>query len=881
MSRRDAPRWARALLRLYPRSFRDARGREVLDVVAADLRRAEEKGGGHRMTAAVRCAFDLVGGAVRLRLRPVDGAVGTGLLRDLRQSARSLFAQPLVLAVVVLTLGVGVGLNTALFSVVNAVLLRPLDFASPDRLALVTANVDMGEVTRTHFTGGDLPDLRSVEAFADVEGAAFIQQNLSGAGHPRQVGVGWTSGGLFQLLGVDAALGRTYRPDDPMGTVVLDHDFWQSHFGGDASVLGSTVRLDGHPHTIVGVLPPGFRLELPRLGRGDVSLWKNPDDFWQNGPLWTAQGPDFGGIVEVVGRLRAGAGLEDADAGRAAVGADWRSRWSAWEERDLKLDAELLRDEVVGDVRTPLLLLMAAVGAVLLIACANVMGILLVRTVRRRREVALRVALGASRGRIVRWLLGESLIFSLLGGTAGLVLAVAGIEAFNRWAPAMPRGGDVGLDARVFGFALVLSLACTVLVGLLPALGASRVGGVTALAGRRTTTATGGVLRSGLVVAQIALSLVLLVGAGLLGSTLSRLAAVDPGFESEGLVTFDVSLPGARYDWPEGTNRFLTDLEDRIGALPGVEAVGVGWPMPLSGSRWSSVYQVPGSALDAQDPLADYRVVTPGFFEALGVPFVEGRTFETSDPRRSVIVGRRIAEAAWPEGGWLGREVLANPWGGGDSTFVVVGVVEEVRSTRLRDEPIGALYFDARGWSWADWEFDVLVRTERTDSDIVPELREVVAAMDPEVPLANEARMDDLVTAQLESSRAALALMGLFSAVAGLLAFLGLYGVVAYTVKLRTRELGIRIALGAARSGAVRPILAHGLRLTLGGVALGLASAFLLSGLLRSWLFGVEPTDPSTYVLAAVGLGLLSMLAAWLPARHAARLEPMEVLRTE
>ena len=322
-------------------------------------------------------------------------------------------------------------------------------------------------------------------------------------------------------------------------------------------------------------------------------------------------------------------------------------------------------------------------------------------------------------------------------------------------------------------------------------------------------------------------------------------------------------------------------MEDRIRAVPGVGDVGVGWPLPLSGSRWSSVYGVPGSALDAQEPLGDYRVVTPGYFETLGVPFVEGRTFEESDPRHSVIVSHRIARAAWPGGGWLGRELVANPWGGGDTAFVVVGVVEDVRSMRLRDEPIGALYFDARGWSWADWEFDVLVRTERTVSDIVPELREILAGMDPEVPLAGEAPMAELVDDQLEASRAALGLMGLFSGVAGFLAFLGLYGVVAYSVRLRTRELGIRIALGAARAGAVRLILVQGLRLTLVGVFLGLVGAFLLSGLLRSWLYGVEPTDPATYAAAALGLGLLSMLAAWLPARRAARLEPMEVLRTE
>lgn len=828
MSGRGRPWWAALLLRLYPPDFRASRAGEVDEFLTHELRRARDRSAGAYVATCLRLAADLALGGLRLRLRPATGSPGAGFLHDLRHAARGLVKRPLVPAVVVLTIGLGVGLNTALFSVVHRVLLRPLDYAEPDRLVLVSARVRMGDVERVYLTGGDLQDLRSVAAFQAVEGATSIFQNLSGQGHPRQVNVGWTSGGFFQLLGVEAALGRVYTPDDPRGTVVLAHDFWRDHFAGSVDVLGGAVRLDGHPHTVVGVLPPGFRPDLPRFGGEEIDLWKNPDDFWQNGDLWGFQGPEYAGIVEAVARLKPTVTVADADARLAELTDAWTARWPVWEERGLTLDAEPLQREVVGDVRSPLLLLMAAVAAVLLIACANVMGILLVRVVRRRREVALRAALGASRRRILRWLLGESLLLCLAGGAVGLLLGVAGVEAFGRWGPPLPRADDVRLHPAVLAFALLLSLACTVLVGLVPAIGASRVGGLSALAGRRTSSERGQGLRSALVVMQIAVSLVLLVGAGLLGSTLVRLMDVEPGFDPEGLVTFAVSLPGARYAWPVETGRFLREMEERMESRPGVEEAGVGWPMPLSDTRWISVYGAPGSALDGQEPMGDYRVVSPGYFSTLGIPFVEGRTFEASDPRRSVIVSERIARAAWPEGG-----------------------------------------------------SHVLVRTDRSASDIVPELRSILAEMDPEVPLATPAPMAELVDAQLASSRAALGVVGLFSVVAGGLAVLGLYGVMAYSAGLRSRELAIRLALGAARGEAVRLVLRQGLRLTLLGLVLGLAGAGMASRALQTWLFGVDSTDPATYLLAAGVLGATAVAAAWLPARRAARLAPMEVLQAE
>lgn len=877
------------LIRLHPRSFREARAAEVVAFVEAEAMRAARRGPVALAVFWVRTVIDLLGSAVRLRLRPAGSGPwapgpwwrGTAALTDLRDAGRALTSTPMVSALVVVTLGLAVGMTTSVFSVVDAVLLRPLDYREPERLVHVIGEVQAENGLRALFSGGELADVRNgVSALEAASGVGFIRQNLTGAGLPRQVGIGWASGNLFQLLGVQAALGRTFNATDHPGTVVLGYELWRDQFGRDPDVVGRSIRLDGHPHTVVGVLPLGFRLQIASFPSADVALWKNPDAFWQNGDIWNAQGPSFG-LLRIVGRLADGTGIEAVREQLSVLQEDLRRRFPEYEESGLTLSAAPLRDDLVADVRSTLLLLLAAVGVVLLVACANVMGLMLVRARRRRRDLAVRQALGATRRRLFRILLGESAILAALGGGAGAALAVGGTRLMERLGPELPRAGSVQVDARVLVFGLAVSVLVTGLTGLVPALRGSRADPAGELRSLRSTPeGASGLLRNGLVVGQIALSLVLLVATGLLTTSLMRMQAAEIGFRPQGILTFEVSLPGARYGWPEESGRFLLQLEDRIRELPGVEAAGVMWPIPFSGSRWMSAYTAGRVDEDAQ-ALADYRVGTAGYFETLGIALQEGRLTGEGDPRESVVISRRVAERAWPGESALGRTVRANPWGGQPVEFEVVGVVDDVRYADPREEPPGALYFDLRNWSWTDWEFDVVVRAAGPPTALVPAVRKILSDLDPEIPLASPTTLEALVDAKLAGVRFALTLVALFGLVAGVLALVGVYGVISYAAGRRSRELAVRIAVGAGRSGIARLVLGHGLRLTVAGLAAGILGGAVASRLLESWLYQVEGTDPGTYAAAALLLGILALAATGVPAWRTSRLDPMKVLRTE
>ncbi len=450
-----------------------------------------------------------------------------------------------------------------------------------------------------------------------------------------------------------------------------------------------------------------------------------------------------------------------------------------------------------------------------------------------------------------------------------------------RLAPPIPRAELVGLDTRILAFALALGGACTLLVGLVPAWSAARTDPAVELGGGRgDASAPGGRLRGMLVAGQLALSMVLLTATGLLTSSLLALRAEEPGFVADGVLTFAVTLPGSRYEREEA-GRFLVELEDAVRALPGVRAAGVMWPVPF-GSRWQSQYAADaGDGSGAQETWADYRVGTAGYFETLGIPLLEGRLTREGDARNSVVVSRAVAERAWPGESAVGRLVRANPWGGGEEPFEVVGVVDDVRYADLREPPLGALYFDVREWAWTDWEFDVVVAADAAAMALVPRIGEILAEMDGEVPLADPITLTDLLARETASERFALCLVGGFSVVAGLLALLGLYGTVAYGVSTRAREIGVRMALGAGRSGVVRMMLTGGLRLVAAGVTVGLGGALAAGHLLRGWLYQVGPTDPLTLAAVAAGLALLALAATWIPARRAASTDPVRVLRSE
>ncbi len=578
--------WA-LLLRAFPRDFRRRHGREMADAVGRA--RAEQPGG--PLPAArfwLRTVEDLLGAAVRLQLQPAEAgqrsrgrerffrgrdrrALMGSLAVDLHHARRALVRTPGLAALIVSTIGLGIGLNTAVFSVVHAVLLKPFAYAEPHELVEVSGAYVHDDVKRTGLAGDAYRAItENVPAFASAAAITSIRQNLSGGESPLQVQVGWASRNFFDLLGVRPLLGPGFTPDAPAGTLVLSHGLWQRAFGGEEAVLGRSVRLDGRAYTIAGVLPPAFRLYLPSFPR-EVDVFKVPDDWWQNGDVWSANTAEFG-ILRVVGRRAEGATLEQVRAQLSALAARYRERQPAMARAGFALNAVPLDEAVLGTVRPPLVLLSGAVGLVLLIACANVASLLLMRSEGRRREIALRLALGAGRARVVRWLLAECLLLASAGGALGVALAVAATRVLSRLPVyGLPRAGEVSVDAPALAFALAACLASTLLFGLGPTLRAAGRDPATEILGGRATAGPRALRANNLlVVGQLAVSLVLLVGAGLLLSSLAHLQRVEPGFDHRDTLTFSVSAPGTRYERPLGTDRFFRALEERVRQLPGV-----------------------------------------------------------------------------------------------------------------------------------------------------------------------------------------------------------------------------------------------------------------------------------------------------------------------
>jgi predicted permease len=646
-------------------------------------------------------------------------------------------------------------------------------------------------------------------------------------------------------------------------------------------VIGRSVRLDGHPHTIVGVLPAGFDAPLPRRAGGgtDIEVWKNPDTFWQNGDVWGARGAEFG-ILRLVGRLSGGASLADAQGQADAVMRAAREVEPEYARAGFAVALTGLQDRMVASVRPTLLLLTGAVVFVLLIACANVANLLIVRARARRRELAVRIALGSPRGRIGALLLLESVVLATLGAVAGLAFTYGFLRLVPVLAPPeLPRFGLGAVDGSALLYATAAAVATTLLVGVAPALAAVRTDPAVGLGNGRTDAGRTGRLRDALVVIQVGLSLVLLVGTGLLTTSIVKLQQVDPGFDPEGLYTFGVSIPGAQYGWPEEAGRFYREVEERVAAVPGVRAAGVVWPMPFAGS-WSGDHEVVEGEPRALG-LVPYYLATEAYFPTAGIPLLEGRLFREGDARNVTVVARSVAERAFGDRPAVGGQVRADPWGGGMQAFEVIGVVGDIRDKDLREPGDGGMYFDARSWSWVDWEVHVVARTDVAGAGLLPAFREAVAELDADLPLAHPEPMAARVASQTASIRFVLTLLTLFALSAGTLAFVGLYGVVSYGVGLRRREIGVRMALGSARSGIARMVVGRGVALAGAGVVVGGAVALLLGGLLEGMLFGVRPRDPATLLVAAAVMVAAAVLASWLPARRAARTPPAEVLRGE
>ena len=816
------------------------------------------------------------------------------LWQDLRYGARMLLKNPGFTLIAVFTLGLGIGANTAIFSVVNGVLLRPLAYREPERIVTLL-NYGRGPVSPANFL-----DFRSgSQSFEQMAAAEAWGATLAGADRAEAIGGLRMGEGLFALLGEQPLLGRTLQSEDYQPgkdhVLVLSHKLWQRAFGGDRNIVGRNITLSGESYAVVGVMPPQF--QFPPFWSTRAEMW-TPLDLR---PRATSRG---GSSLRVFARLKPGVTLQQA---QSEIDTMNKRLAQAYPEANagLNLRVDLLNDKVVGNVRLALLVLSGAVGFVLLIACANVACLLLARAAARQTEASVRVALGASRWRIVRQLLTESLLLSVCGAAVGILLAVWGVDwlttllagnssSFN---VRLPRLSEIRIDMTALGFALAVTLATSLLFGLVPALAASKPdlnqalkeSGRGAAGGRRR-------LRETLVVVELALALVMLIGAGLLINSFLKLQAVDPGFNPRNALTMTVSLAGASQYVGPTRESFYRQLTDRLTALPGVESVSAINHLPLAGDTWTRALTIEGRPLPppGQGIEVVFRVSRPGYFQTMGIPLRAGRDFTEYDATNApgvIILNETLARRHWPSEDPIGKRVtLDDPRDNSRAPqwLTVVGVVKDVKQDSWTDAPSNEIYLAFQqsrdfyaGTARHFNAMTIVVRTSVEPQSLGATAQETVRSLDRNLPVSSVATMEQVITDTLWQPRFNLQLIGIFAALAMTLAAIGLYGVMSYSVAQRTREVGLRMALGAGRRDVLNLVVGQGMRLALAGVALGLLASVALTRLMEKLLFEVSATDFSTFAVIAVLLTLVALVACLIPARRAMKVDPMVALRCE
>jgi putative ABC transport system permease protein len=814
--------------------------------------------------------------AKRRHRRMVRAETFFELRQDIAFALRTLRKQPAFTLVAVLTLALGIGANSAIFSVVRGVLLQPLPYAEPERLL---------EVRTAYPNGKDYelspPDFMSVatldRVFEGVVGYYRNETTWTGHGEPRTVRAALVSRGFFSMLGAGMALGRGFADDEHLEgrtqVAVLSHALWQSRFGGRDDVIGRSLVFAGEPYEVVGVALPGFAMPLGTEVYGPLT-------YGETFSATTAVGRR-GEYLTVIARLAPGVSPERAEVELAALGRRLQSEFAETNDR-LTFTSDSLIERVVGKVRTPLLVLLGAVGLVLLIACANVANLLLARGATREGELALRNAVGAGRGRLVRQLLTEAAVLGLTGGAAGLALAWLGTRALVAARPQdLPRLDQVGVDAAVVAFTFFLAVGTALLFGLLPALQSTggRLAGTLKEGGRGGISGRGGHrLRNGLIVAETALAVVLLVGAGLLVKSFLSLTAVDPGFRPEGAVTFTVSFQSATYDEPERRIEAYRALVERLEALPGVSAAGGASVLPLDagGAIWS--FDVVGRE-PREDDLLEIRAawVTPGYFQALGTHLLAGRSLDERDREGAapVVLVNEAAVERWFDGASpVGRRLELN-----GVPREVVGVVGDLPHLGLDQASEPTTYLPHA--QLPGRTLQMVVRSSGDPLALTPDVRRLLREIDPELPVAEPEPLASVVASSVAQPRFYATLLALFAAVALVLALVGIFGVMSYAVAQRTREIGIRMALGARRRAMVAMVLRRALALCGVGLAAGAAVALAATRVMESQLFGVTATDPWTFVVVLALLAASAMVASLVPARRAAAVDPMVALRGE
>ena len=815
------------------------------------------------------------------------------LLQDLRLGARTLRKNPGFAVTAILTLALGIGSTAAVFSVVNTVLLKPLPYPRPDRIVMpwwAWPVTDLGD----DFPWGQRDFVafqRQVVGFQNVGAFKADSFNLTGFGDPIRLDGIKASAGFFPALGVPPLVGRTFtaQEEEPGHefVVVLSHSLWLERFGGDPAAVGRSINLNGRSHTIIGVMPPGF--VFPRGEEMPVVLgFPRQAQLWVPNP--TPLNPAGPQDLAVVARLKDGVTFEQAFAELQVFGKD-REREYPQAAGYFTPRLATLGRQVAGDSRRPLLLLLGAVAVVLLIACSNVANLLLARSLLRGKEFSLRGALGASRGRLLRQLLVENLVLALSGGALGTLFAWAGVFFAKTFGPSnLPRLHEVALDLRVFAFALGVAVLTGIIFGLPPAFAATREGLVESLRERGPAAAAPSArLRSTLLVSQVALALVLVVAAGLLVRTFYSLLRSDAGFNPSRVFTFQLTLPAGKYSDVDAMARVYHAVLERLQSTPGVQQVGFSSAVPLGGSPDNTGIRIPDRPVTSvkDDPTtANYLFATPGYFAAVGTPLLRGREFtesDTQDSRHVTIITATMAQRYWP-----GRDALGKQVGVGLTRFplrTIVGIVADTKHVSLSEKSIPEMYVPYTQNEIKVWPnmqtMQVALRTAQDPATMAGDVRRALNSVDPDLPLAKPATLTSLVDDSVVQPRFSMLLLASFGGIALLLASIGMYGVISYSVARRTREIGIRMALGAAPREVFRMVLSQGARLVAVGLAIGLAASLGVARLMTSFLYGIKATDPATYAAVCLLLTFVVLLACYLPARRATRVDPTVALREE
>jgi putative ABC transport system permease protein len=798
------------------------------------------------------------------------------LWQDFRFSLRSLLKRPGFTAIVLIALGLGIGANTAIFSLVNAVILQPLPYRDPDRLISVYG-------TRNRSTQGsvgptDFLDYRSqnktFEQFA-ASSSMMLPMNLTGSGEPERLSASAITGNYFDTFGVRPALGRGFSlENEKIGqdhVTVLSHAFWQTRFGGDPNIVNKTINLDGKAYEVLGVMPAEVVLPQPAQLWVPLNFDADPEMKMRNARFLLS-----------IGRLKEGVTLDQAQTDTDLIAAQLEQQYpdsnTGWSLRLIPL-----REILVGGSRTMLFILFGAVGFVLLIACANVANLLLVRAAARQKEIAMRTALGASRLRIVRQMITESLLLAIFGGAFGALLAVAGVKLLvSLGEDNIPRTANVKIDATVLAFTLIISLATGLLFGLAPAIRAMKENLIDALkdgirGGSEATVKNR--TRSLLVVFESAIAVMLLIAAGLLIRSLVALQNVDPGFDPNNVLTLRVDLSRQKYNTPEKASTFFEQLETRVAGLPGVEAVGLITDLPLSGEARDMPYRVEGRPATSDTAFVDFRRVNKNYFSAMRIPLRRGRNFTEQEVRQSdqaIVVSQAFVDSVFPNEEALGKRLII--WSGiRDEPYEIIAIVGDTRYQSLQGEPSATMYVPTREFLFVN----LVIRTQGDPLSLVGGVRKEVNALDPDQPIAAIRPMTEWVAMSAAGARYRTTLLGLFALLAMILAATGIYGVMSYSVAQRTQEIGVRMALGARPLDVLKLVVRQGMMLALIGAIVGLAGALALTRVMSSLLFGVTERDPITFVAVAALLIVVAFISCFVPAHRATRVDPLIALRCE